>query len=272
MIVDFVKFKDEEIMRIKITINTEQNNIIPINSNYYISSLIYSYLKKSSIRFSTYLHRGLHIEGTKKFKFFTFSRIFSQKYEVRGENLIIKSRKAYFYISSPWHEFIQNLVNGLLQIGEVVIQGKRFPIEVVESEKNKIEDIFTSDIELKLKPLSPFVVTSLKERNGKLLKYYYKPDDDPCEISKRLEDNLKKKYESFYNQRAGDIKVILDKESIKKKNSKVLIHYKKEGLDIKIPAIFSILLVKGDINLIKFGYDCGFGELNSQGFGMMEVC
>jgi len=29
-------------------------------------------------------------------------------------------------------------------------------------------------------------------------------------------------------------------------------------------------VVKGNKELIKFGYECGFGELNSAGFGMVK--
>lgn len=31
------------------------------------------------------------------------------------------------------------------------------------------------------------------------------------------------------------------------------------------------LILEGDIDLIKFAYDCGLGEKNSMGFGMIDL-
>ncbi|MCX7910914.1 MAG: hypothetical protein N2505_04965, partial [Endomicrobia bacterium] len=52
--------------------------------------------------------------------------------------------------------------------------------------------------------------------------------------------------------------------------AQVLVHYIKNKLDIKIPAIMCPFEAEGSQDLIRFGYECGFGELNSAGFGMVE--
>ena len=40
--------------------------------------------------------------------------------------------------------------------------------------------------EMKFICLSPIVVTTKKYHNGELVKYYYKPEDDPKEISEKM--------------------------------------------------------------------------------------
>jgi CRISPR-associated endoribonuclease Cas6 len=263
-------------VRLKLTLEARPGQVIPINNQHLLTAIIYTLLSKSNLQFASSLHDGNHISGNKKFKFFTFSRFLIDKKQISGDAITILSPEIKWFISSPWDEFMQYLVTGLLEMGEFRVGKERFPIRQVET----MPDPFSERTELvmtkKCACMSPIVVTGQKEYKGKIEKYYYKPDDDREEISEKIRQNLIKKYIAFYGKEPEDtsLRVVFDQEYIKSGKAKVLVHYIKAGLtkqddiDIKIPAILCPFTVNGSMELIRFGYECGFGEENSAGFGM----
>jgi len=292
-------------MRFKITLSNPNTKKIPINYQHFLSSTIYDYLYTSNIDFSTKLHSGLHIEGNKNFKFFTFSWLQIPDKKIVNSELIINSSQFCLYVSSPWNEFIQNFANGLLEKGNLRIGKEIFPIIQIETSTNYIVPEYdnTKNISLEFICLSPIVITTKKEYKGKLVKYYYKPTDSYDEITEKIKNNLLKKYKSFYNKEPynKEFKITFDQNYIKSNNSQVLVHYIKNysgqifannkelftgspenfsslhktpnqsQIDIKIPAIMCPFKAEGSPELIKFGYECGFGEENSAGFGMVKL-
>ncbi|WP_048202244.1 CRISPR-associated endoribonuclease Cas6 [Methanocaldococcus bathoardescens] len=75
-----------------------------------------------------------------------------------------------------------------------------------------------------------------------------------------LKNNLKKKYEAFYNEKCD---MNFEFEILKYKPKRMRIK------DIYCRCSEMVFKVWGDYELIKFGYECGFGEKNSMGFGMV---
>jgi len=253
-------------MRLKLTLQAQQNTI-PINYQHFLSSAIYNYLATSNKNFATNLHNGKHFINGKNFKFFTFSWLQFPKKQIINFSIKINSPEFYWYISSSWNEFVQNLVNGLLELGGLRIGQYNFPITQTETLSSVVDGLN------KFICLSPIVVTTKKEYKGKLDKYYYKATDNPEEISEKIRQNLINKYTTFFGKEPNDtaLKIEFDKNYIKTLKAQVLSHYIKDDLDIKIPAIMCPFTAAGSSELIKFGYECGFGELNSAGFGMVRV-
>ena len=60
-----------------------------------------------------------------------------------------------------------------------------------------------------------------------------------------------------------------DENYIKKRQGRVtrLIDYK----GIKVPGVLCPLRVSGSRELMQIGYECGFGDKNSAGFGMVGI-
>jgi len=253
-------------LRLKLTL-LAQKQAIPINYQHFLTSGIYDYLKTGSTKFSANLHNSTN------FKFFTFSWLQFPQKQIINSLLKILSSEFYWYISSPWEEFVRNLVNGLLESGTLRIGEHNFPITQTETLPDIIASGARQSQTIKLSCLSPIVITTKKEYKGKLAKYYYKPADNPDEISDKIRQNLLNKYESFYGKKPEDtsLKIEFDKNYLKKPGAQVLSHYIKNNLDIKIPAIMCPFAAIGSSELIRFGYECGFGELNSAGFGMVRV-
>lgn len=257
-------------MRVKVVLNSGKKTI-PVNYNYFISSAIYNFLSTTDLEFSTKLHFGWHTLSKKNFKFFTFSRLEIGKREIQNDKINIFSDEIYLYISSPWNEFLTILINGIFRTGFFRIGKQSFEVNKIEILKSDIPK--DNYLKLKMKCLSPIVITTKKEYNNKLSKYYYKSKDDQNEISEKIKNNLINKYEAFYYKKTdkSNIKITFDQGYISTGKSDVLIHYLKNDLDIKIPAINCPFEIEGDKELINFGYECGFGEMNSAGLGMVEI-
>jgi len=313
-------------MRLRVNLQAKPNQIIPINYFHFLSSSIYHLLAKANLEFSSSLHQGEHLHGSKKFKFFTFSWLQIPKKQIVNSTIKLLSPEIFWFISSPWEEFVQYLVNGLLELGSIRVGEELFPITQVETLSDYLAPSPLTgegggEGEYKFLCLSPLVITTKKEHNGKLSKYYYKPTDSQEEISEKIKQNLINKYKVFYGKEPKNtsLKIEFDADYIKTPKAQVLIHYIKslgchsrEGgnpelchsdprtflshcerkrnnlvskkvqdklreeshsnsLDIKIPAIMCPFVATGSLELIKFGYECGFGELNSAGFGMVRI-
>jgi CRISPR-associated endoribonuclease Cas6 len=120
--------------------------------------------------------------------------------------------------------------------------------------------------------------------NGSFSTYYLRYYDNEKEINRILTSNLRNKYKIIHNKSSdGNIELSWDKNYIKKRlienkhlSSKIIIGKNRLVADkiqegISVIGINIPFSLKGDPELIKTGYECGFGEKNSMGFGMAEV-
>jgi len=117
---------------------------------------------------------------------------------------------------------------------------------------------------MKMKTISP-VIARVKRENGRI--WDLNPGD--LRFYTALQQNLIRKYNSFYDTYEGDeyIKIVPEMDSIKRKRITV---EKKEN-KTHHRAYLMRFEVEADPRLVKFMYDCGTGEKNSMGFGMIEL-
>ena len=267
-------------MRIKLTLKPKDRSCaIPINYQYPLSASIYRILNHASPDYADFLHKKGYISpGGKPMKLFTFSRIWCPNIRRMGAILSIDYRRyCTFQIASPMLEdFVQNFVIGLFQQQEIKIGGPhtvgRFMITQVETLPLPI---FES--ETKFSCLSPIVVSTMHEYEGKLTPYYFRPDDQ--QLSEAIQNNLRRKFETIHNKSAADLSVLFepDQQYIKDREKqgkrvtkKITI---KEG-DLEATDIICVevpFTLKGSRELMEVAYECGIGEKNSMGFGMIEV-
>ena len=117
--------------------------------------------------------------------------------------------------------------------------------------------------------LSPVTVSTKREWQGQLAMHYCLPDDP--EFSELVRQNLLRKYRAMYGQPPQEDRFVMkfDNAYIRKRNGKVtrLVDYK--GIDIR--GVMCPFHVEGNPELIHVGYECGFGDKNSAGFGMVEA-
>ena len=81
---------------------------------------------------------------------------------------------------------------------------------------------------------------------------------------KNLEKNLMKKYSIYFDKSDDNCKVNF-------KVSNVLRSTRRKIKNTFHTAYYLEFVAYGNPDLIKLGYDSGFGEKNSMGFGMVEI-
>lgn len=239
---------------IEIVVDKTQSLLLPFDHQYALASYIYKTIGKTDPEYFIWLH------NKRNFKFFTFSYLMAKKRKVRENGMEIKSDKLYFFVSSPMVKFMKALISGMLSNPEVNICGIKGVVESIRIlEKPELKS------RIKLKTLSPIIVRKPLKENGKLKAVELYPTDE--EFSERLISNLKKKFEEFCLMERKKTKpegeISIEFVRFKPKRHRIMNTYHR--------CILGEFVVEGDEKLIEFGYEAGFGEKNSMGFGMVRV-
>ncbi len=267
-------------MRLKLTLQcVSKPAVIPINYNYQFSAAIYLLLKFGSPEFSEFLHDNGYNIDNKNFKLFTFA-VKMRKYEIlennkfEGNHFSLLSPLIDLYISSPLVEtFIKNFVIGTFEKQKVHIIHKQYVTRFIIKQVELIPDPeFTNEMHFNL--LNPMVLSTMVLRNGHLTPYYLRITDPG--IEENLKTNLLRKYKLIYNKEIDidEFHLDFDKNYIEKRNgvvSKLITIAEGTKNESKIKGIMCDFKIKTNPELIKVGYECGFGGKNSMGFGFVEV-
>ena len=112
-------------------------------------------------------------------------------------------------------------------------------------------------------------MSAVREHEGQRRTHYCLPDDP--QFSELIRHNLIRKHEAIHGRTPQDetLSFRFDERYIHRKQGRVtrLVDFK----GIKIRGILCPFRVSGSVALIQTGYECGFGDKNSAGFGMVEV-
>ena len=242
-------------MRLVLTFTSEKEVVLPVHYNTLIQGLIYHLLDKI-------LAEKLHNEGfiykNRKFKLFTFSRIFG-KLKKDGDKFKIFSPFKLF-ISSPYTEMLQNLALNLMKNSEV-----RLDSNIVWVESLQVLPTPQIGKEIVIKMLSPVTVYStLYSPDGKKKTYYYNPSEK--EFSEIIRQNIIKKYLAFYEKMPPSEEFFIEPIKVRSKDEKIVLY---KGFVIK--GWMGVYKLRGEPELLKLAYEAGLGGKNSQGFGMFEI-
>lgn len=252
-------------MRIKIFFRNPGEVILPVNYNHFLTSAIYGYLRESDQEYADFLHDEGYALGQKQFKLFTFSRLIcpNRKIDEEKEEIHFLSPLTWF-VSSPSETFLGGFAASLLSQ-----QKLRVASTTLELRDLTIPELPRFAEEMHFTCLSPITISTVVERNGKKTQYYYRPDD--VDFSKKVRQNLIRKYEVIHGEPPENMDFSMEfaADYIKKRNGRItkLIKFK----DVNIVGVLAPFVCKGNPGLIQIGYECGFGDKNSAGFGMVEV-
>ena len=251
-------------MRIKISCGIGKGVDLPINYNYFLTGIIYQFLKESDPEYADFLHQAGYELENRHFKLFTFSQLMAKRREIRGDQIHFRSPLTW-YVSSSQELFLQNFAAALMgQTGILQIEGHRLQIQDVEVLRQP-----RFERQMTFRCLSPITMSTMRERADKLVTHYCLPDDP--QFSELVQQNLIRKYEAVYRQPPEEksFAMTFDQAYIDKREGRVtrLLDYK----GIKIRGVVSPFHVIGAPELIRVGYECGFGDKNSAGFGMVDV-
>jgi CRISPR-associated endoribonuclease Cas6 len=257
-------------MRLEIRLRALQSPIVlPASYSYLLTSLIYHTLQHSSQSYATFLHE--HGYGAERpFKLFAFSPLLipDRAYRYEGTQLKIRSPTVRWQITSPMREFVEHLAQGLLSRGRFELGTERART-VLQIEQIEILASPVFATEMQFRSLSPLVVSVSEERNGRLMPHYLRWDEPGW--SERLRANLLKKYELVHggSPASSELAFEFERAYLARVGEKAykLIDFK----GTKIKGVLAPFRVQGSPKLIEMGYEAGFGEKNSMGFGMVAI-
>ena len=124
-------------------------------------------------------------------------------------------------------------------------------------------------MQISFRCLLPITMSTKRERDNRLVAHYCLPDDP--QFSELVRQNLIRKYEAVHQHppTGKSFAMAFDQTYIGKKEGRVIRLVDFKGT--KIRGVISPFHVIGAPELIRIGYECGFGDKNSAGFGMVEV-
>jgi len=261
-------------MRLKFTLRSASKSI---NANFYyhLSSAIYDMLKMGSPEFSQFLHnKGYQLETGKNYKLFAFGVEFS-KIKVVKDIFYFEDPTTTLYISSPKaEEFITTFVTGTLRksifkVGTI----DRYTTFIIEEIAGMGEPEFYDSMDFRL--LAPMVISKPVEYNGKQSTRFLRPFEEE-EASRILSQNLINKHLLITGEDlTGKASVVLewDKDYIRRRDrvTKKITINPNSPKATDVIGILAPFKITGDVRLIKAGYDCGFGNKNSMGFGLAQI-
>jgi CRISPR-associated endoribonuclease Cas6 len=261
-------------LRLKLSLIADNNSVLSPNYNYQLAAAIYNLLRFGSPEFSKFLHDIGFRQNGRTYKLFCFALKFEQ-IGIREGLINMISPKANLYISSPLiDDFVKNFIIGTFEEQKINIYSNYRYTEFKITQMELMPTVFISE-ETKFLLHSPMVLSTVKlNSNGKTTQYYLRPDDKK-EINRIITSNLLNKYKLIYGKEftTDELELDWDQQYLSKHErvtKKITINESdKNAVDvIGIQAPFTL---KGNAELIKVGYECGFGEKNSMGFGMAEV-
>ncbi len=260
-------------MRIKITFsNFKQDTYLPINTNYYLVRLI----NKLTLEYHRYLNSLLPAErSSQKFDLYTFSQLIIPNRKIINFKIGILSSEFYWYIASPYYQFLGLLAKELNTRGRVAIAKRMFGVKSVEFVHSPI---FNSS-EARFTCLSPVAVYRQRHSKHKSSSFHLKSGyvlPDERDYLPSIKKDLVQKYNMIEKDTIDhlDFDLQYDPDYIRKRNNritKVITLENGERLPDQVRGVLAPLRIKANPDILRIVYDTGLGQLNNFGFGMVET-
>lgn len=255
-------------MRFKLILIIDRNTKgerIPLNYQYAASSLIYRILSNSGSEFSSWLHENGFQDDQRRFKLFTFSRLFIPRYSIEGAYLKILSDTVEWYISFLPDRSTQEFVQGLFKEQVFELGDRRANIRFrVRSVEMLPPPVFTET--MAFETLSPACIVRQEDDGSEK---YISPDHPDATDIVRL--NLLNKYRAFYGHNFPEERFPFSLRALTKPRSSLIAIKEGTPQESKIRGFMCRFELTAPLDLMKIMYETGLGSKNSQGFGMSEL-
>ncbi len=258
-------------MRIRLSLipATDESATVPVNYQYPLSAAIYGILREAAPAYADFLHqKGYRSPDGRLMKLFTFSKLWIPDVRIRGTALTGSAKPWRLSIGSPFQEeFVQNVVRGLFFRRRLTLAGNGLRADFDIAQIKVIpRPEFSSRMAFKC--LSPVVVSTMHEHRGKLHTHYLPPDAP--EFSELIRKNLLQKYQIIHGRPPEDPSLHFRVKSGGKIRSRLISIKPGTAQETRIRAFETYFLLEGNPELMATAWDCGIGEHNSQGFGMID--
>jgi len=241
-------------MRLKILLDAGTPLIVPWNYRTALTGAVYDILRVSDKDFSLWLHERGYQSGKRTYRLFVYSNLRPLFFRPTDAGLQTDGNFSW-EIATPNETFLEKFVDGLAKRGETLqLFGVDFRVlDLIKVELPAISPTRT------WRTTSPVVVSTWDGRSRHPI---YRNGSEP-EFVQALEANLLSKWEAFNNKKwEGE-------------NLNIRVWSPKSTLvpvfNINVRAWYLRLQIWGPPELIRFAYDAGLGEKNSQGFGMIDI-
>ncbi len=225
-----------------------------------IQGLIFNLLRNSE-------YSLLHDKGG--YKFFCFSNIFP------FSEFINEGDERTLIISSPDRYLIEVIKNKLIEKEFISIGRCEFKITNINKLDIKLQHncrlIASTPIIVRI-PEWNYEKYNIPKEYRKPRYVYWRPEYSFEAFVKQLEENLIKKYKEFFKKEIYIDRIFEIFRFIKGPIAvPVDIKGKKQVFVGSLWEFSFSVLSKAQMEILKFGIDCGFGERNSLGFGFINV-
>lgn len=242
-------------LRLRILLETTKDVSIPWSYRSDLTRLIYTLIGLSDREYASWLHDKGYEKGGKVYRLFVYSDLQFQPREVSSAGL--KSKGCIVWqLGSPDERFTKAVIHG--------IRLQESKLNLFESTFDVLDTLGTQFPKTRENPtfhtISPIVV-SVQEKGRGLTPTYLNPEDQ--RFTEALERNLVSKYEA-YNKKPAETEEF--GIGLWEPKSKLI-----RTFNIDVRAWNLKLQMWGSDELMRFAYDAGLGERNSQGFGMIEL-
>lgn len=263
-------------MRLEIILSPRELRFsVPINYNYLIFNSLLNILNSSPVKFHTWFaddgksNRILHHN-----KLFTFSKLLCPNSKV-SQTSYTGFGDVKLLFSAPFEDDIAPLIiTTLKNVGLIKLYNRYQSAEFnIKSIKQLPEPDFEK--EAKFIMLSPTVVSKLMFHNGNKILHFYRINESETEGA--IAYNLRKKYEIIHKAKFnGAIEVKFDYNYVQAKGgaegvSKLITIREGAPDEFKIKGFIAPISLKSEPEILRIAYQCGIGELNCLGLGMVEV-
>ncbi len=238
-------------MRLKITLKADKPHTFTKDYNEALTALIYRLITDGDKTFGEELHdNGYRQLGSKRFNYFTYSRLMSEKMEWIDK--YIPSGNIIWYFTSMSDDIVINFMRGLQKRDTLQIYDFNpfiREVSIIKERPNFARGaIFTT--------LSPI---TMAVRGNNNLPIFLEPEM----MASKLETNLIEKYYALFNAVPKEMKLQMQFLNC----DKMFIQYKETTMQ----AYKAHVAMTGSPELVRIAYECGLGSKNSQGFGMLAT-
>lgn len=252
-------------MRLRILLDNPRPCVIPVNYQDSLTGLIHNLLGLSSGIYVQSIFDKVYAidENTKRFRLFTYSCLKGRRVylpEDPPDMIRFAAGRIEWIISSPVDLFVTRIATDILSTGSLRI-GKTF-FSIFEAERLP-EPVIKET--MRFTCLSP-ILAAVKDEN----EIHYLPPSNSDEYCDALRTNLQKKHEAIKGYIPSNTNFCLTfhpEYMDGSHNNCMSIQFK--GKDYK--GAYAPFTLSGAVELIQTAYDCGLGELNDAGFGMIDI-
>ncbi len=231
--------------------------VLPIHYTEWLQAAIYGSMGNP-------LARVVHDEGfpvdKRRFRLFTFSRLIG-KYHIQRETITLFFPVS-LVIASPLPTMIQEFVNSIVSRSEFRLGPETLLLSKVSLDNGQP----SLKTHLRVRTLSPITVHStLTKGDGSRYTVYYHPREP--DFSRQITQNLLHKYQAIHGQPwvpSAPAEVRVQPRNEPKMN---IVYYK----DTMIKGYSGTFELSGPVPLLQVGWDAGYGDRGSQGFGLFEA-